>query len=92
MNGNEIKRIVDAIHRDKMIDKEIVFEGIELATRLIRHKHGAQWQQELDQGMQHAQSQRARTRSVQVHDRADLEMYNRVARRPFQPSHDKKYV
>ena len=31
MNGNEIKRIVDAIHRDKMIDKEIVFEGIELA-------------------------------------------------------------
>jgi N utilization substance protein A len=31
MNPNEILRIVDAIHRDKNIDKEIVFEGIEAA-------------------------------------------------------------
>ena len=31
MNANEILRIVDAIHRDKNIDKEIVFEGIEAA-------------------------------------------------------------
>ncbi|HID22233.1 MAG TPA: hypothetical protein EYP14_07510, partial [Planctomycetaceae bacterium] len=31
MRGNEILRIVDAIHRDKNIDKEIVFEGIEQA-------------------------------------------------------------
>jgi len=31
MNANEIMRIVDAIHRDKNIDKEIVFEGIEAA-------------------------------------------------------------
>ena len=31
MNPNEILRIVDTIHRDKNIDKEIVFEGIEAA-------------------------------------------------------------
>jgi transcription termination/antitermination protein NusA len=31
MNPNEILRIVDAIHRDKNIEKEIVFEGIEAA-------------------------------------------------------------
>ncbi|MCA9240482.1 MAG: transcription termination factor NusA [Planctomycetales bacterium] len=31
MNASEILRIVDAIHRDKNIDKEIVFEGIEAA-------------------------------------------------------------
>lgn len=31
MNANELLRIVDAIHRDKNIDKEIVFEGIEAA-------------------------------------------------------------
>ncbi len=31
MNANELLRIVDSIHRDKNIDKEIVFEGIEAA-------------------------------------------------------------
>ncbi len=31
MNPNEILRLVDAIHRDKNIDKEIVFQGIEAA-------------------------------------------------------------
>ncbi|MEM8864931.1 MAG: transcription termination factor NusA [Planctomycetota bacterium] len=31
MNAQEILRIVDAIHRDKNIEKEIVFEGIEQA-------------------------------------------------------------
>ncbi|MCA9108906.1 MAG: transcription termination factor NusA [Planctomycetaceae bacterium] len=31
MNGVEVLRIVDAIHRDKSIDPEIVFEGIEQA-------------------------------------------------------------
>jgi N utilization substance protein A len=31
MNASEVLRIVDAIHRDKNIDKDIVFEGIEAA-------------------------------------------------------------
>lgn len=31
MNAGEVLRIVDAIHRDKNIEKEIVFEGIEAA-------------------------------------------------------------
>jgi N utilization substance protein A len=31
MNATEILRIVDAIHRDKNIEKEVVFEGIEAA-------------------------------------------------------------
>jgi len=39
MNGSEVLRIVDAIHRDKNIDKEIVFEGIEQAIVSAARKH-----------------------------------------------------
>ncbi len=39
MNGNEILRIVDTIHRDKGINAEIVFEGIELAIQSAARKH-----------------------------------------------------
>ena len=39
MNPNEILRIVDAIHRDKNINKEIVFEGIEAALVSALKKH-----------------------------------------------------
>jgi transcription termination/antitermination protein NusA len=39
MNGNEVLRIVDAIHRDKNIAKEIVFEGIEQAILSAAKKH-----------------------------------------------------
>ncbi len=39
MDANEILRIVDAIHRDKNIDKEIVFEGIEAALVSAAKKH-----------------------------------------------------
>ncbi len=39
MNGSELLRIVDAIHRDKNIDKEIVIEGIEQAIVSAARKH-----------------------------------------------------
>jgi len=39
MNGNEVLRIVDAIHRDKNIAKDIVFEGIEQAILSAARKH-----------------------------------------------------
>ena len=39
MNNSEILRIVDAIHRDKNIDKGIVFEGIEAALVSALKKH-----------------------------------------------------
>ena len=39
MNASEVLRIVDAIHRDKNIDKEIVFEGIEDALVSAAKKH-----------------------------------------------------
>jgi N utilization substance protein A len=39
MNPVEILRIVDAIHRDKNIDKEVVFEGIEAALVSAAKKH-----------------------------------------------------
>lgn len=39
MNATEILRIVDAIHRDKNIDKEVVFEGIEAALISAAKKH-----------------------------------------------------
>lgn len=45
MNGPEVLRIVDAIHRDKNIDKEIVFEGIELAILSAARKHFAEEQE-----------------------------------------------
>jgi len=31
MNASELLRIVDAIHRDKNVDKEVVFSAIEAA-------------------------------------------------------------
>ena len=39
MNPGELLRIVDAIHRDKNIEKEIVFEGIEAALVSAAKKH-----------------------------------------------------
>ncbi|MBN1851966.1 MAG: transcription termination factor NusA [Pirellulales bacterium] len=39
MNPSEVLRIVDAIHRDKNIHKEIVFEGIEAALVSAAKKH-----------------------------------------------------
>jgi N utilization substance protein A len=45
MNGPEVLRIVDAIHRDKNIDQEIVFEGIELAIVSAARKHFAEEQE-----------------------------------------------
>lgn len=39
MNGSEVLRIVDAIHRDKGIEKEIVFSGIEAAILSAARKH-----------------------------------------------------
>lgn len=45
MNGNEILRIVDAIHRDKAIDTEVVFEGIEQAILSAARKHFSEEEQ-----------------------------------------------
>lgn len=39
MNANELLRIVDSIHRDKNIDKEIVFEAIEAALVSATKRH-----------------------------------------------------
>lgn len=39
MNGHELLRVVDAIHRDKNIAKGIVFEGIEQAILSAARKH-----------------------------------------------------
>ncbi|NLE37103.1 MAG: transcription termination factor NusA [Pirellulaceae bacterium] len=39
MNPSEVLRIVDAIHRDKNIDKSIVFDGIEAALISAARKH-----------------------------------------------------
>ena len=39
MDPSELLRIVDTIHRDKNLDKEIVFEGIEAAIISAAKKH-----------------------------------------------------
>jgi N utilization substance protein A len=39
MNGEEVLRIVDMMHRDKNIPKEVIFTGIEQALQLAARKH-----------------------------------------------------
>jgi N utilization substance protein A len=39
MNGSDLLRIVDQMHREKNIPKEIIFEGIEAAVQLATEKH-----------------------------------------------------
>jgi len=39
MNGGEVLRIVDALHREKGIDKELIFESIEQALAMAAKKH-----------------------------------------------------
>jgi transcription termination/antitermination protein NusA len=39
MNGEELLRVVDAIHRDKGIETELVFDGIEQALTSAARKH-----------------------------------------------------
>jgi N utilization substance protein A len=39
MNGPELLRIVDSMHRDKAIPKEVIFDGIEAALLLAARKH-----------------------------------------------------
>jgi len=39
MNANEVLRIVDSLHRDKNIDKEVVFKAIESALVSAARKH-----------------------------------------------------
>ena|SRR5438552_3767721 len=39
MNGPDLIRIVDLMHRDKNIPKEVIFEGIEAALQLATQKH-----------------------------------------------------
>src|SRR5947209_3265631 len=47
MNGPELLRIVDAMHRDKNIPKEIIFEGIESALQLAAERaHGGGLEEE----------------------------------------------
>ncbi|MBL8830330.1 MAG: transcription termination factor NusA [Planctomycetaceae bacterium] len=39
MNASEVLRIIDAIHRDKNIDKEVIFQAIESALASALKKH-----------------------------------------------------
>src|SRR5438132_3244649 len=39
MNGSDLLRIVDQMHREKNIPKEVIFEGIEAALQLATERH-----------------------------------------------------
>jgi N utilization substance protein A len=39
MNGTDLLRIVDAMHREKNIPKDVIFEGIQAALQLATEKH-----------------------------------------------------
>src|SRR5436309_6235634 len=39
MNGSDLLRIVELMHREKNIPKEVIFEGIEAALQLATEKH-----------------------------------------------------
>ena len=38
MNGNELLRLVDMMHRDRNIAKDVIFEGIEAALQLAAER------------------------------------------------------
>ena len=68
MNATEVLRIVDAIHRDKNIDKEIVFQAIEAALGLGRQEairrrrgHRRQYRPRRRFDLRHAQRRAARS-------------------------------
>ena len=49
MNGADVLRIVDAMHREKNIPKDIIFEGIEAALQLAAERaHGGGEDDEVD--------------------------------------------
>src|SRR5262249_6508308 len=39
MNGTEVLRMVELMHREKNIPKDVIFEGIEAALQLATEKH-----------------------------------------------------
>ena len=39
MNGADLLRIVDLMHREKNIPKDVIFDGIEAALQLATEKH-----------------------------------------------------
>jgi len=39
MDGREVLRLVEALHKDKNIEKEVVFRGIEAALLSAARKH-----------------------------------------------------
>src|SRR5437588_9002243 len=39
MNGGDLRNIVDLMHREKSISKEVIFQGIEQALQLATEKH-----------------------------------------------------
>src|SRR5262244_2112449 len=39
MNGADVLRVVDLMHREKNIPKDVIFEGIEAALQLATEKH-----------------------------------------------------
>ena len=39
MNGADLLRIVDMMHREKNIPKDVIFDGIEAALQLATEKH-----------------------------------------------------
>src|SRR6266705_2248922 len=39
MNGSDLLRIVDQMHREKNIPREVIFDGIEAALQLATEKH-----------------------------------------------------
>ena len=53
MNGPELLRIVDSIHRDKGIPKEVILDGILEALRLAARKHFGEETEDLDITIDH---------------------------------------
>ncbi len=39
MNGNDLLRIIDLMHREKNIPKDVIFDGIEAAVQLATERH-----------------------------------------------------
>ena len=87
MNGADVLRIVDAMHREKNIPKEIIFEGIEAALQLAAERaHGGGEDEPLD-----ADEPRSH-RHHRPHDRRDQGHQGRPGHRSRRTGPDRRPV
>ena len=91
MNGADVLRIVDLMHREKNIPKDVIFEGIEAALQLAIEKHyGDEEDIAVEHDVEEAQVREAqeqqRGRRAAEHGHAQFHVNERPGKLPLQES------